>query len=456
MLQIFKKGISSSSLVCLFLLLSAGTTPLAAQETWDLEKCINHAVNNNLQIKLQEISEQLSSYQLSQSKAGMYPSLNGSASYGINFGRSTDPTSNQFVNQQIQTSGFSLNSTVVLFSGLSQLNTVQQNKFNLLASQFLTEETKNSVMLNVTAGFLQVLMSRENIKSQEVQISISLEQLNRSQQLVDAGVVPEGNLLNVKAQLANDSLNYINAINTYDLAVLTLKLLLQVDPSTEIEFGQGDISTDQLLPDLLSGAENVYNTALSNQPQIKRVEFSLKAAEKGLLANKGLRSPTISLAGNVRTNFSSYELPPFIIKDPYFTQLNNNLSQTIGISMNIPIFNGLSTHYSIKNSHLQLERSKYLQQQVKDQLKQDVYRAYTDAKSAAKRYEASGKNVQALETAFGYTQSMFDLGAVNALDYSTAKANLAQAQVTFITAKYDYIFKVKVLDFYQGKPIKLD
>ncbi len=456
MFQVLKKGFSSGLLVCLFLLLSVGTSQLVAQEAWDLEKCINHAVNNNLQIKLQEISEQLSAYQLSQSKAGMYPSLNGSASYGINFGRSTDPTSNQFVTQRIQTSSFSLNSSVILFSGLTQLNNVQQNKFNLMASHFLTEETRNSVMLNVTAGFLQVLMSRENIKSQEVQISISLEQLDRSQKLVDAGVVPEGNLLNVKAQLANDSLNYINAVNNYDLAVLTLKLLLQVDPSTEIEFAQGDISIEQLLPDLLGGAETVYNTALGNQPQIKRVEFSLKAAEKGLLANKGLHSPTISLGANVRTNYSSYELPPFVIKDPYFTQINNNLSQTIGVSMNIPIFNGLTTHYSIKNSHLQLERSRYQQQQVKDQLKQDVYKAYTDAKSAAKRYDASGKNVQALETAFSYTQSMFDLGAVNALDYSTAKANLAQAQVTLITAKYDYIFKVKVLDFYQGKPIKLE
>lgn len=456
MFHSFKKGYSSGLLGLLFLVLTAGAVPVAAQETWDLEKCITHAVNNNLQIKLQEIAEKITGYQLSQSKAGMYPSVNGSASYGINFGRSTDPTSNQFVTQRIETSGFSLNSSVIIFAGLRQLNTVQQNQFNLLASQSLTQETRNSVMLNVTAGFLQVLMTRESIKSQEEQISLSLVQLNRSQKLVDAGVLPEGNLLNVKAQLANDSLNLINAQNNYDLSVLTLKLLLQVDPATDIEFAQGDVSTDQLSPDLFGGAEVVYNTALTNQPQIKKVGFSVMAAEKGLKAAKGFHSPTLSLAGNIRTNYSSYELPPFIIKDPYFTQINNNLSQTIGLSLSIPIFNGLSIHYGVKNSQLQVERSRYIQQQVKDQLKQDVYRAYTDAKSAAKRYDASGKNVQALETAFGYTQSMFDLGAVNALDYSTAKANLAQAQVTYITAKYDYIFKVKVLDFYQGKPIKLE
>jgi len=162
------------------------------------------------------------------------------------------------------------------------------------------------------------------------------------------------------------------------------------------------------------------------------------------------------LSGNVRTNYSSYELPPFIIKEPYFDQLNTNLSQTIGLSLNIPILNGLSTHYAVKSSRLQVERTIYQQQQVKDQLKQDVYQAYTDATAAAKRYDAAGKNVQALETAFEYTQTMFDLGAANSLDFSTAKGNLAQAQITFLNAKYDYIFKVKVLDFYQGKPIKLD
>ncbi len=311
-------------------------------------------------------------------------------------------------------------------------------------------------MLSVTAGFLQVLMSRENIKSQQEQINLSLEQLKRSEQLVDAGVVPEGNLLNVKAQLANDSLNLINAENTYDLAVLALKLMLQIDPAAQVEFGQSNIGLSGLSPDLLAGPEAVFNTAMGNQPQIKRVAFSVMAAEKGLLATKGLRSPTLSLSGNIRTNYSSYELPPFVIREPFFTQMNNNLSQTIGVSLSIPIFNGLSTHYAVKNSYLQVERSKYLQQQVQDQLKQDVYQAYTDAKAAAKRYDASGKNVEALETAFGYTQSMFDLGAVNALDYSTAKANLALAQVSFITAKYDFIFKVKVLDFYQGKPIKLE
>lgn len=456
MLLYCKKGFGLSLLIAIMVSASGALNAVAAQETWDLEQCINHAVNNNLQVKLQEITEQLTAYQLSQSKANMYPTLNGTASYGVNFGRSTDPTTNQFVTQRIQTSGFSLNSSLILFSGLTQLNTIQQNKYSLLASQFQTEEVKNNVMLSVTAGFLQVLMSRENIKSQQEQINLSLEQLNRSQNLVDAGVVPEGNLLNVKAQLANDSLNLINAENNYDLAVLALKLMLQIDPAANIEFGQGDISLSSLSPDLLAGPEAVFNTAVGNQPQIKRMEFTVLAAEKGLMATKGLRSPTLALSGNIRTNYSSYELPPFVIREPFFTQMNNNLSQTIGISLSIPIFNGLSTHYSIKNSQLQLERSKYLQQQVQDQLKQDVYQAYTDAKAAAKRYDATGKNVQALETAFGYTQSMFDLGAVNALDYSTAKANLALAQVTNITAKYDFIFKVKVLDFYQGKPIKLE
>lgn len=449
------KAVLSGTLVFSLILFAGNLSTLKAQETWDLAKCIDYALENNLQIKLQEVSEKLTAYQLSQSKANIYPSVNGSAYHGINFGRSADPTTNQFVTQQIQTSSFSISSSVTLFSGLRQLNTVQQNKFTLLSSQFQTEETKNNVMLNVTAGFLQVLMTRENIKSQQEQTQLTIEQLNRSNKLAEAGMIPEGNLLNIQAQVANDSLNLINAINSYDLAVLTLKLLLQLDPAANVEFAQSDVSLDQLSPDLLVGPEAIFNTAMGNQPQIKSADFSVRAAEKGLMVNKGLHSPTISLSGNIRTNYSSYELPPFVIKEPYFDQLNTNLSQTVGISLSVPIFNGLSTHYSIKSSQLQLERSRYLQLQIKDQLKQDVYRAYTDAKAAAKRYEASLKNLEALQTAFGYTQTMFDLGSVNALDYSTSKANLALAQITLINAKYDYIFKVKVLDFYQGKPIKL-
>ncbi len=455
MFPIHKNGLGPLLLLALPILLFC-SAPAKAQDVWDLEKCINHALSNNLQIKLQDISEKLTAYQLSQSKAGLYPSANATSSYAVNFGRSNDPTTFQFVTERIQTSSFSLSSSLTLFSGLQQINTIKQNKFNLLASQFQTEEVKNSVMLNVTGAFLQVMMSRENIVSQQEQTDLSLQQLNRTSQLVDAGMLPGGNLLNVQAQVANDSLNLINAYNNYDLAVLTLKLLLQMDPAANVVFDQEIGEIENLIAGLVVGPEGVYNTALTNQPQIKRVDFIVKASEMGLKVSKGMHSPTLTLSGNVRTNYSSYELPPFVIKDPFFTQLNTNLSQTVGINLSIPIFNGLATHFTIKNSQLQLERSIYQQQQVKDQLKQDVYQAYTDATAAAKRYNAAGKNVQALETAFGYTQSMFDLGAANALDYSTAKANLAMAQITYITAKYDYIFKVKVLDFYQGKPIKLE
>jgi outer membrane protein len=157
MLANIKMGFRSLALV-VFSILAICPMPLYAQEVWDLEKCINHALNNNLQIKLQDITEKLTGYQLSQSKANLYPSLNGVSSHAINFGRSSDPTTNQFVTQQIQTSSFSLSSSVTLFAGLQQLNTIQQNKYLLLAAQFQTEEVKNSVMLNITAGFLQVLM----------------------------------------------------------------------------------------------------------------------------------------------------------------------------------------------------------------------------------------------------------------------------------------------------------
>ena len=440
----------------LLLFLATATIAAKAQESWTLQQCIDYAMENNLQVKLQELNETLARYQLTGTKANMFPTLNGSASYNINWGRTNDPTTFQFVTEEIQTSTLSLSTSMTLFAGLRQLNTIKQNKLDISATHFQTEAVKNNIMLSITSAYLQILMSQENINSLKKQLEVSEAQYQQTKKLVDAGVIPAGDLLTVKAQLANDSMNLVTVENTLDMSILSLKILLQFDPAKELSVANPDIDMLQIYQPDVEGPEAVFNYAVDNQPQIKSAEFSLLSAEKGLMVAKGAHSPTISLGGNVRTNYSSYEAPPFIIKEPFFTQLDNNFTQSVGININVPIFNGLRTQLGVRQAKVQVLQRKYQFQQQSDQLKQDIYKAYTDAKAAYKRYQATNKNVEALETSFQYTKSRFDLGAVNALDYSIATSNLAIARIDMINAKYDYLFKLKVLDFYQGKPITLE
>ena len=360
-----------------------------------------------------------------------------------------------------------MNANLILFNGLRQINTVKENKLNYDASHFQTEATKNNVMLSITQAFLSIVQSQESLKSLQEQVGISIKQADQAKLLLDAGTVPEGNLLRAQSQLAMDSLNLIVAQNNLEIGLVNLALLLQVEP-------QGFKIVTPAVPDKLptmdvQGADGVYQFALNTQPQVKGAELSLLSAGKAISIAKGFQSPTLSAYSSLRTNYSSYKVAhydtdnplnpinqnPPMFADPYFDQLNHNFSQAIGLSLDFNILNGWQVRNGIANAKVRYLQAKVSSQQVKDQLKQDIYRSYTDAKSAYQRYVAYQKTVSSLQTTFDYAQNLFDLGASNAVDYSLAKSNLVVAQVNMINAKYEYLFKLKVLDFYQGKPIKL-
>ncbi|MDX2003002.1 MAG: TolC family protein [Chitinophagales bacterium] len=424
-----------------------------AQEQWDLEKCLRYAVENNLQIKNQEANEEIAKNNVLQSKANLFPTLNAAGSQSVNWGRTNDPTTFQFVTQSIMTGSYSLSSGIDIFTGLRNLNTIQQSKLQHQASHFTTEATKNSVLLSVTNSYLQILLANETLKSLQEQAAITQGQLERTQKLFQAGAIAEGGLLNIQSQLANDSLNIVTAQNNLDIAKLSLALLLQLDPNN-FQVSVPELS-DVIPPLDVQGAEGIFAYAVNNQPEIKSAEFSFRAAQKTLNVARGLNYPTLTLFGNLRSSYSSYEFLPFITKDPFFTQFGNNFNQTVGLQLSIPILNNLQTFTSVKNTKLQIQQAQYNNEAAKNQLKQDIYTAYADAKAASQRYYAFKKSVESLGVTFTYAETSFQLGANNALDYATAKSNLTIAQINLINAKYQYIFKLKVLDFYQGKPITL-
>ncbi|HXH18108.1 MAG TPA: TolC family protein [Chitinophagales bacterium] len=461
--------------------------PSTAQEKWSLERCIQHAKENNLQVKQTQISQSLAKNQLTQAKADFYPNLNSDLSYGVNFGRSIDPTTYDFVTQQIQTSSVSLSSGVTLFSGLNKVNALKQSKYDVLSSQYATEDVASSISLSITSAFLQILLSNEENKKAEERLKLSAQQVEQTSKLVAAGVLPEGNLLDVQAQQAADSLAFIISKNAIELSKLNLALLLQLEEPAafDVEIPEVTVTAPAYLNEL--NAENVYTTALNNQASVKSANYSVLSAERRWRAAQGLYFPSLSLYYSLRTNHSSiakkidaeiseqnpvigyvddanltpvrslYDFTtPVYVDAPFLGQYSDNLNHTLGLRLTVPIFNSMQTRMAVKNMELQAVKAKYSLKTVQDRLKSDVYAAYADAKAAYQKYQASKNSVSALEKSFEYVTKKFSLGAATTLEYSTASTNLAAAQSELIKSKYEYIFKLKVLDYYLGNPITLN
>lgn len=433
-----------------------------AQEEWTLERCISYAIENNIQLKQSALQVESSKYDKSQSLAQMFPNLNASTGFNTNFGRNIDPGTNQFVNEEVSSNNFRVGSNATLFNGLRLLNTFKKSQLDLLAAEYDLQGLSNDISMNIATAFMQVMFNEELLYVAQEQVTISTEQLERTRKLVDAGSIPEGNLFDVEAQLASNELQVINAENALSAAVLTLKQLLNL-PASEtfrIKRPEVDVPIDGLGGKTVG---TVYDHALNNWPQIKSRETNLESARKSEKIAFATYTPTLSANASISTFYSSaFEDIDFVngevVRTPiqYGDQLDRNLSESIGISLSIPIFNGLSSRTSVKQARLGRINAELQLQDQKNQLYASVQQAYNDATASKRQFDASDKSLKATERAFEYAEKRYEVGMMNSLEFNTASNNLARVQSELLRAKYDYIFKMKVLDFYQGKPITFD
>ncbi|MCB2207104.1 MAG: TolC family protein [Bacteroidetes bacterium] len=435
---------------------------IAAQELWSLERCINYAFENNLQIKQSILDANSSDLDLKQSKLNMVPSLNSRVSQNYNWGRNPDPQTNLYTTEQTQQFYANVNSEVTLFDGLQQVNNVRQKQFDYLAKKYDSDKIMNDISLNIAASYLLILFNIELVNNAQRQVDISKQQIERTEKQVEAGAVAKGSLYDIQAQGAGEEANLVNAKNNLMLAYLDLMQLLDLEASQEFDIEKPQFEINSA-PSLLS-PDIIFSKAVDIMPEIKSAEYSVMSAERSLAIAKGMRSPRLYASGQYGSTFSdqiyNFSEGPGgeIIKGdvkPFSDQFVDNRYGSLFFGLQIPIFNGYQVSTNIKKSKIYKEAVDLNLQIEKNKLRKDIESSYADAIAAYQTYIARKKSVEAFTEAFKYIEEKFDVGMVNSTDYNVAKIQLNNAESDLASAKYDYIFKTKILDFYLGKSLTL-
>ncbi|MEO6283588.1 MAG: TolC family protein [Dyadobacter sp.] len=459
--------------------------------TYSLEDCIKIALETNPQLKQSELTVQTNGNIYAQSKWQRWPSISFSAGQGFSSGRNIDPFTNQFVQQNINSNNYQLGGQVTLFNGFQIKNTIKFNEANYNASAKDLDATRNDIMLNVALSYLQVITNQELIEVARRQVDASNLQVARTAKLVEAGTLAESNLLDLKAQLANDELTLVNAENNLETAKLNLKQYMNMPGSEQINVVKIEVA-DPSLKVYDATIQEIFETALANLPQMKAANMRIEAAKTNVDLAKGAAMPSLTLSGGVYTAYSSAAPKERFVSDGsgftntdvisktdyiivnnqqvpivqkisvpngalrtfgYLDQLNFNRNSAINLNLNIPIFTNFRVKYNVANAKLQQKTYEYQAQQVLLTIRKNVEQAYIDMNNSAKRYSATANQVRALQETFRVSQVRFDAGAINSVEYNIAKANLDKANGNLVQTKYDYVFRTKILDFYMNRPL---
>ena len=472
---------------CAALLLSAATL-VQAQETWSLERCVIYAQDANLTVRQARANVKVGLLAEKQAKAARYPNISANTSFGEQFGRTIDPTTNQFNTTGIGFNRLSLDASVPLFAGGQIHHNIKQSAWNARAAEADASQSANTLALQVAQAYLNILLAEEQLESAQRRVEQSERQLNVTQKLIDAGTVPAADRFNILAQIARDEQGVVAAQNSVDLAYLSLKQFMQLEPDYDlrIERPEFEIPAD-VNPENYKLSE-VYADALNTQPNVKAADFRIKSAEEGIAVAKSAYFPSLVLFGSLTSNYSTRSLdfqngtylrdeltdPVTLVingsdevtiqqkiqvydypRTPYFTQLDQNFGQGFGVQLQIPIYQNGSTRLNVERARLGVINARLQENQVQQQLKNDIQTAIANARSARKQLDAAQKTFDAMQAAFNNTEKRHSLGAINALELTTAKTNLDTAENDLIVARYDYLFKLKILDFYQGKELRL-
>ncbi len=435
----------------LLLILSCSFASLQAQESWSLQKCVDHARQNSLNVKQAQYGILQSELANKQARMNRLPNLSASIRGGYQFGRTIDPTTNEFKNESIGFNGFGVDAGVTLFNGLVTTNSIKQSKFDVQAAKLDAAAASNDIALQVASSYLSILLAEEQLENAKVRLQLSEAQLEQTERLIQAGSLPVNDRLDFVAQIAREQQAIIEAENLVNINYLTLKQLLELDPNVDLKIDRPEVVIPAASPEAYSLNE-IYTSALGTQPQIEAGEMRMKSAEIGERIAYGQSFPTLSLFAGMSSNYSS------LAKDflSYSEQIEQNFGQYAQLNLNIPIYSNHRNRVGLDRARLATLNQDVANKQAKNLLKTNVQRSIADARAAKESFAAAQRSEEAAQAAYDNAQRRFDLGAINSLEFTTASNNLNQAKVTLIQAKYQYLFNLKVVDFYMGKTLEIN
>lgn len=454
---------------------------------WSLEDCVNYALDNNINIKKQDLGIDYQEEILLQSKLGMLPNVNAGASHGYNWGQRVDPFTNEFATDRVRSNNLYVSGDLNLFSGFQQLNRVKKNKIDLMAAQYDADSYKDDIAINVATAYIQTLFYAEYVDITKSQLDITKQTVNRISKLVDAGTLAKGDLLVIEAQEASEEYSLIQAENDLSLSYLTLSQLMELQTPAGFVIEKPELGLIESPENVLTPDE-IYNLAREVRPEIKSAQLKVESSEKDLSIARGSLSPRISLSGSIGSGYSGanqigtnpiyneqefgywYTNNPDSPIEPVYVmtsgfesysaksfsdQFNDNLNETVGLNLSIPIFNGWTARSSVKQAKIGISNANYDLELQKNNLYKTIQQAYNDAQAALNRYNSAEKKVKATDESFKYAEQKFNVGLLNSVEYNDAKKEYNVALSESLQAKYDFVFRTTVIDFYLGKPLTL-
>lgn len=444
-----------------------------------LKQCVDIALKNNIDVRQAEVTADRANVNWKQAKFNLLPDLNANANYGFNRGRSVDPITNNYVNQQLQSSGVGINAGLTLFSGLQLQNFIKQTGYAYEASKMEWQQVKDNLTLNVLIAYLNVLSNEDVLAITKAQAEVTRKQVERMEVLVKEGAVGTYQLTDLKGQLSGDEVNIVTASNALQNSKLTLAQLMNVDYNPDAQFERSDI--DIIAEKYPVTPDKIYEAALQNLAIAKGIDLRVKSAQKAVSVSRGALYPSIGLNGAFNSNYSSAARTltpttvqevstgqyvmiagvenPVLVKEQnysaqkidYFKQLNNNRGTFYGIGIQVPILNNFQARNRIKLAKLDLKNTELQGENTRRVIKQNIEQGYQNSNAVYNRYAALTEQVNSYQESFRAGEVRFEAGAINSTEYLLIKNNLDRARINLAQAKYEMLFRTRVLDFYQGK-----
>ncbi len=458
-------------------------------QAWTLDSCIRYSMEHNLALQINEQNIQLAHLYEITAWGGVLPSLNAQAGHGYNWGQRIDPFTNEFASNRIQSNNFGISTSITLFSGLQQYHSIKQAELNTAASLADYEKAKNDMALNIALSYLNILLNKEYVQITQQTRDATQQQVERIEKLVSAGQLAASNLSDIQAQYATDQANWVSAQNNFQLSKLSLMQLLTLDlrQADRFEIVYPEISMEANAS-MLQSPQAAIQSALSHFPEIRSAQLKLASSEMGKKIAAGGYSPSINASYSYGTGYSGaalvatgtpslvsmplgtvvgtgqqvvsfpqlmYGADDYTVK-PFNEQLKDNINQSLFFTLTIPLFNGFNNRASNQRAKINVRNATLQLEQSKQQLEQSIYKAHADALAALANYQSSQSSVEASQKSFDWIKTKYEQGAANSVEFNDARTRLQNALATQTRNKYEYIFKLKVLEFYEGKTIRLN